>query len=107
VSGFKFGERFLEAIKSGVRVIVVVGGFRDSWNKGERTSLGTKLKEQLFEFESFIRWKRPCAAEPLLDLRDGVLDHEGTLTRSPYRVTFEIAAVIDRTNEPQCGRLLA
>ena len=75
VGGFEFGERFLQAVERGVWIIIVggVGDGRDNW---KRTRFGTELGEQLFQLEPFVRRERMCGTETLLDLRDGVLDHE-------------------------------
>ena len=105
VGGFKFGEGFLEAIESGVGV-VVVGGVGEGWDIGKGTGFGAELSEELFEFESFSGWKRLCGAEALLDLRDGVLDHEGILTRRWLGVTFEIAGVFSGNSGDRFGGCL-
>jgi len=95
MGGFKFCEGFLETIEGRVGIIVV-GGVRNGWDDGKGTSFRTELGEQLLEFQPFIGWKRLCGAEALLDLGDGILDHEKILTRRCLRVTSAVSRLLGR-----------
>jgi len=82
---FEFSHRFLQPAQSGVCIVRVV---RFDWpiatsaQRRQCVSFCSELQQQSLQLLALRYRKISCRPKPLLDLRDGVFDHDNTVSSS-------------------------